>query len=89
MLQPKDGEHYRIANGKAAFDLLNVRFMAESRNSFTAVLHLVHCTTGRVYLHNMWLLRRLPHPMGSDIDYHLFYDYYKNDIFISIQGLRE
>lgn len=89
MLQPKTKDFKEVANGRARFKILAFQTVLERENCFTVQMHLKHCTTGRTYIHVFWVLRRITHPLGVDMSYELFFEYYKNDIYQALTWLQE
>lgn len=84
MLKPRDNNPKIIPIGDSGFLLLAVRFLEERERTFLVSLSLRHETTGRHYLKQFWVLRRTIDPIGQEITYEDFWDYYDTDIWYQV-----
>lgn len=84
MLKPNNNAPKIVPVGDSGFILLAVRFLEEREHTFLVSLSLRHDTTNRHYLKQFRVLRRTLDPMGKEITYEDFWDYYKSDIWYQI-----
>lgn len=76
-----------IANGRALFEVMEIRIVADFEYGFLADISLKHEPTNRFYLHKVFIDKRMLHNQVLEETPDNFFEYYKPDIYHSIHAL--